>query len=84
MIPAALTLSVLLLGAAPELDGGFQLLPAPQPFQPEVSDPLLAPAARAPRASGSSIPAEAPTVITAAYRSGARRADRSAKRPPSE
>ncbi len=53
MLPVALSLSVLLLGAAPELDGGVQLLPAPQPFQPEVSDPLLAPAVRAPRELGS-------------------------------
>lgn len=51
MTSAALSTSLvlLLLGAGPAaLDGG-ELLPAPAPFHPQVSDPLLAPAPRAPR-----------------------------------
>lgn len=39
-------------GTAPPLDGG-SLLAAPQPFQPQVSDPLLEPAPRAAKELGS-------------------------------
>lgn len=47
-LTASLVLSLLVSAGPPGLDGG-DLLPAPEPFRPQVSDPLLEPAGRPPR-----------------------------------
>lgn len=49
MLPVSLSIFLLLGGSPLAPDAGELLLPAPQPFRPEVSDPLLEPVARPPR-----------------------------------